>query len=109
MRNYNRNGKLGIYDLGELSVSEKDIFRLGDIRGLYSKEINEDLVRSFARAFVGHQFLSGNIAAGRDMRQTSACLHQALNESLVSIGIEVLDMGGLRNRNRLFCVKTTRG
>ena len=93
MRNYSRNGKLGVCDFGELTVTETGAFRLGDIRGLYPEEINEDFVRSFAHVYVGHHSLSGRIATGRDMRQSSASLHEALNEVLASIGIEVLDMG----------------
>ncbi|MBT4493239.1 MAG: phosphomannomutase CpsG [Gammaproteobacteria bacterium] len=68
-------------------------FRLGDIRGLYPEEINEDFVMAFAQAFVGQFGLTGRVATGRDMRDSSESLQAALNESLVSVGIEVVDMG----------------
>lgn len=68
-------------------------FRLGDIRGIYPDDIDEVFVEGFAHAFVGHFDLSGRIATGRDMRDSSEGLHLALNDTLASIGIEVVDIG----------------
>ena len=68
-------------------------FRLGDIRGIYPDEINEPFVESFAHAFVGRFGLKGKVATGRDMRASSAGLQLALNETLASIGVDVVDIG----------------
>lgn len=68
-------------------------FRLGDIRGIYPDEVNEEFVNSFAHALVGQYGLKGAIATGRDVRESSESLQTCLNESLSGIGIEVLDMG----------------
>lgn len=68
-------------------------FRLGDIRGIYPTEINEDFVHHFAHCIVGQFNLRGKIVTGRDMRESSAPLQQALNAALQSIGIHVIDIG----------------
>ena len=68
-------------------------FRLGDIRGLYPEEIDEDFVHDFAHAFVGQFKLEGQIATGRDMRTSSESLQGVLNETLSAIGIDVIDIG----------------
>ena len=70
-----------------------EAFRLGDVRGIYPEEINEQFVEDFAHAFVGHFGLTGNIATGRDMRSSSDSLQNALNDTLSSIGIDVVDIG----------------
>jgi len=70
-----------------------EAFRLGDVRGIYPEEINEQFVEDFAHAFVGHFGLTGNIATGRDMRSSSNSLQNALNDTLSSIGIDVVDIG----------------
>ena len=70
-----------------------EAFRLGDVRGTYPDEINEQFVEDFAHAFVGHFGLTGKVATGRDMRSSSELLQNALNQALVSIGIDVVDIG----------------
>ena len=70
-----------------------EAFRQGDVRGTYPEEINEQFVVDFAHAFVGHFGLNGKIATGRDMRNSSELLQNALNETLASIGIEVVNIG----------------
>jgi len=70
-----------------------EAFRLGDVRGTYPEEINEQFVEDFAHAFVGHFGLTGKIVTGRDMRSSSKSLQNALNEAFVSIGIDVVNIG----------------
>ena len=68
-------------------------FRLGDIRGVYPDDVNEDFAAGFAHAFAGHFNPAGRIAIGRDMRPSSRPLQQALAETFASIGFDVLDIG----------------
>ena len=68
-------------------------FRLGDIRGIYPDDIDETFVEGFAHALVGRFNLSGRIATGRDMRDSSEALQSALNDTLSRIGIEVVNIG----------------
>lgn len=68
-------------------------FRLGDVRGIYPDDIDENFIEEFAHAFVGQFDLTGKIATGRDMRASSESLQEALNRTLSSIGIDVIDIG----------------
>jgi len=68
-------------------------FRLGDIRGIYPTDIDEIFVERFAHAFAGHFDLKGKVVTGRDMRESSEPLQQALNATLAAIGIDVIDIG----------------
>jgi len=68
-------------------------FRLGDVRGIYPDEINEAFTRNFALAFVRHFNLAGTVSVGRDMRESSPALQNALIEGLRYAGIQVQDLG----------------
>ena len=68
-------------------------FRLGDVRGIYPAEVNEQFAFQFAQAFVEHFSIHGNVATGRDMRTSSASLLQSLNDGLLEAGINVFDLG----------------
>lgn len=80
-----------------MSVNQS-IFKAYDIRGVYPEEINEESVFSIAASYV--EFLrnqgemSGEaIVVGRDARVSSGDLHQALVDSLISEGADVIDIG----------------
>jgi phosphomannomutase len=68
-------------------------FRLGDVRGLYPSAVDEAFACAFAHAIVHHFNLSGNIAVGRDMRESSPALHNSLIEGLLVSGLNVIDLG----------------
>ena len=68
-------------------------FRLGDIRGLYPEEVNESFVAAYTHAFIGQFLPQGAVAVGRDMRDSSAPLQQAVMQTLASIGVDVIDIG----------------
>lgn len=68
-------------------------FRLGDIRGLHPDEIDETFAVNFAHAFVTHFNVNGVVATGRDMRESSFALQDALNQGLRQSGIDVVDLG----------------
>jgi len=69
------------------------VFRSGDVRGLYQQEIDEDFAYLFGRAFAEHFGLSGRVATGRDSRESSQDLQQALNAGLQSAANNVSDLG----------------
>jgi len=71
----------------------QSVFRLGDIRGRYPTEINENFVRSFGPEFVLQFKMSGRIATGRDTRDSSLALQETLNTSLRQSGIDVMNLG----------------
>lgn len=69
-----------------------NIFKAYDIRGLYPEEINEDAVREIIRAFI--DFLNPKtIIIGSDARQSSPALKEAVIETFLMAGINVLDVG----------------
>lgn len=68
-------------------------FRLGDVRGINPDEIDTSFATAFAHAFVSHFRISGAIVTGRDMRESSVLLQEALNEGLRESGIQVVDLG----------------
>lgn len=68
-------------------------FRLGDIRGVCPRDLDYDFAVQFAHAFA-HQFaLSGHIAIGRDMRDSSVLLQSGLQEGFTASGLNVVDLG----------------
>lgn len=71
--------------------SEK-IFKAYDIRGVYPSEINEDAAYAIGRALV--VFLEcKRIVVGRDMRQSSPALFEAVTRGITDQGADVLDIG----------------
>lgn len=68
-------------------------FRLGDVRGRYPEEVDESFARRFARAFRERFNLTGRVATGRDVRDSSEPLQRALNEALTGCGLDVADLG----------------
>ena len=68
------------------------IFKAYDIRGIYPKEINEDLAYKLGRAFV--TFLNvKKIVVSRDMRLSGKALANALIKGLTDQGADVIDIG----------------
>jgi phosphomannomutase len=67
-------------------------FKAYDIRGRIPDELNEDLAYRIGRAyaaFVGPK----RVAVGRDIRQSSQGLLQALSRGLLESGVDVVDIG----------------
>ncbi len=75
------------------------VFRSYDIRGIADQDLSDDFARALARAFVrwltDHGALIGDrtLVVGRDMRQSSGRLSDALIAGLIESGITVKDVG----------------
>jgi len=68
------------------------IFKAYDIRGIYGKTINEDIVFKIGRAFA--TFLKcRKVVVGRDMRPHSEPIFKALCKALTMHGADVIDLG----------------
>ena len=67
------------------------IFRAYDIRGVYGKDLKNEVARDIGMAF-GSTF-KGTCAVGFDVRLSSPALSKALSKGLVSTGINVVDIG----------------
>ena len=68
-------------------------FRLGDVRGLYPEEIDDDFALAFGHCIAHHFGLRGTIAVGHDARASSPALHQQLTEGLLASGVNVINLG----------------
>lgn len=71
-----------------------NIFRSYDIRGLYSKEFDEEFAKELGKAVA--VFLKNDkneIVVGRDVRIGSESLAKALIEGITDMGVDVLDIG----------------
>lgn len=67
-------------------------FKQADIRGVYPKEISDEVAYCVARAFVDeYQFKT--VVVARDMRISSPALHQAFLKGVVDAGANVVDIG----------------
>ncbi len=70
----------------------KDIFKAYDIRGIYKKDLNEDVAYKIGRALVEY-IDKPNIVVGRDMRESSNPLFDAFAKGITEQGGTVTDIG----------------
>jgi phosphomannomutase len=77
-----------------------DIFKAYDIRGLYGEQIDGDLAERIGRAFgivlgelEGKEPASLRVGLGRDMRLSAPELAGRYREGLLSVGVDVIDIG----------------
>ncbi|MCS6783696.1 MAG: phosphomannomutase/phosphoglucomutase [Candidatus Caldarchaeum sp.] len=68
------------------------IFRAYDVRGVYEKDIDEEIAYGIGRAF--GVMVSGNVIVGRDVRRSGEKLVNALADGLTDSGVDVL-IGGI--------------
>ena len=70
----------------------KDIFKAYDIRGIYGKDLTDDVAHKIGRALV--EFIGKpKIVVGRDMRESSNPLFNALAKGITEQGGDVIDIG----------------
>lgn len=70
----------------------ENIFKSYDIRGIYGTEIDEELTYNIGRATV--EYLGAKIiAVGRDNRESSPSLTEALERGITDAGANVIDLG----------------
>jgi phosphomannomutase len=71
---------------------DPSIFRDYDIRAVIPKQLDEDGIRRIAKSIV-HFFKPESMQVGRDMRVSSPQLHKAFIETLLELGVNVIDLG----------------
>jgi phosphomannomutase len=77
--------------MGEHMV-DPSIFKAYDIRGVYPRELNEDVAYKIGQAFVA--FLGAErVAVGRDMRESGPAIAGALQQGIAAQGAAVVDLG----------------
>lgn len=70
---------------------KKEVFRSYDIRGIYEKEITNDLAYVVGRAFAS--ICDGYVIVGHDARVSSNALNTNLIKGLIESGANVIDIG----------------
>ncbi len=72
----------------------KGAFREYDVRGIYGREITEELARRLGRAYAAMLGASPlPVVVGRDVRPSGEALAEALIEGLTESGLDVADIG----------------
>ena len=73
----------------------KEIFRSYDIRGLYEKEVTNDLAYVIGKAF--GTLSKGTVIVGHDARTSSNALNANLIKGLIDTGVKVIDFKSRSN------------
>jgi len=71
------------------------VFRAYDVRGIYGKDLTEEVAEVIGKAFGTYLEEGGTIVAGRDVRLSGESLQKALMEGICSTGCNVIDIGVL--------------
>ncbi len=75
-----------------IAMQLNDIFKAYDIRGMVPDQLDEEAARRIGAAFA--RFVGGGrIAVGRDVRESSPALAEALIDGITSQGADVDDLG----------------
>jgi len=82
---------------------DESIFKAYDIRGIYPKQINSQLYKAIGTA-TGNVLSAKTGVVGRDMRNSSPELAQALIEGLREAGVDVTDIGLVSTDSLYFAV-----
>jgi len=84
------------------------IFKAYDIRGTFPRTIHEEMAEALGRAFGTLAMKEGceSVAVGRDGRLSGPVLSAALIRGLVSVGIQVLDVGFTATPQLYFAANT---
>src|SRR5437762_5023905 len=71
-----------------------EIFRAYDIRGVYPDDLDEEAYRRIAKAYT-YLFHPKVMVVGRDARESSPALSDALASGFIDAGVDVVDIGGI--------------
>lgn len=78
--------------MSHFSAEFSKTFKEADIRGVYPREIDEEVVYCIARAFV-EEYAHTKVLVARDMRLSSPQLHDAFIKGVTDAGATVVDLG----------------
>ena len=73
-------------------MTDINIFKAYDVRGIYPSEINEQAAADIAKAFAFY-LRANKLVIGRDARASSPLLYKAIVNALVEVGVSVIDVG----------------
>ena len=78
---------------GNVNKKIADIFRAYDIRGIFPKQLNEEIAFIIGKAFANTVTSGTSVAVARDVRSSSLAIHKALCEGITIRGVNVIDLG----------------
>lgn len=87
-------------------VSEQGVFRAYDIRGIYRKDLDEDVARRIGMAYGKYLGEHGRVAVGRDVRESSQSLADSIATGIAESGVDVVDIGIVPSPIVYFVVKS---
>src|SRR5450830_887107 len=73
-------------------IIDPTIFRDYDIRAVAGKQLDEDGVARIAKAIFSY-FKPKTIQVGHDMRVTSPAFHKIFIDTMLNLGVDVVDLG----------------
>ena len=73
-------------------MSDNNIFKAYDIRGIYPSELNEEIAYKIGRAFVTY-LKCKNVVVGFDMRSHSKNIFDSLTKGITDQGADVINIG----------------
>ena len=79
------------------------IFKSYDIRGIYPKDLNEEIAYKIGQSFIEYT-RAKNVVVGRDMRLSSPALFEALTKGITDQGVDVYNMGEIPTECLYFAV-----
>ncbi|MBU1178937.1 hypothetical protein KKB69_01170 [Patescibacteria group bacterium] len=79
------------------------IFKAYDIRGVYKKDIDEDIFYALGKVFAARS-KNGKIVVGRDIRLSSKSLSEAFTKGVLDYGLDVLNVGEVTTPMLYFAV-----
>jgi len=79
------------------------LFKAYDIRGLYPKELNEDVAYKIGRAFATFLGKKTTVAVGGDCRLSTPSLKEKFIQGLLDSGMDVVDLGMVPTPVVYFC------
>jgi len=82
---------------------DKTIFKAYDIRGTFPDQLNQEIAYHIGNALASY-LKPQSIAVGRDMRNSSQELFDALTRGIVDAGVDVVDLGRVSTDGLYFAV-----
>lgn len=85
---------------------DPDIFKSYDIRGIYGETLDEELAKKIAKGFAKYLDFPETVIVGRDGRVSGPSLHKSVIDTLVDLGINVIDVDLVSTDMYYFACKT---
>lgn len=79
------------------------IFKNYDVRGIYPKDLNEEIVYKIIQGYV-ELFNPRKVVVGRDVRESGDSLFKAVSQAFTDAGVDIIDIGIVSTDEYYFAV-----